>query len=130
MTEKAKRPGGNQRKAQTRDAVRAAARGPEYESRWLADYITRVGPPPFDDADAAFGWLLNALLFAADETMRDPALPPEQRVQRLTVVAPQLVKAIDPARLGARLRALELELDRNALDDRHRNVTDAKDDPQ
>lgn len=106
---KSKRPGGKQRDAIRRDAQRAAKRGAGYDDKWISAYEERVGPPPYDDPDRAYQWLTNAMLFAADATMRDVGIPPEQRVQRLAVVAPQLVRAADPARLSAKLERLEEE---------------------
>lgn len=108
-----KRPGGKQRAAAQRDAERAAMRGPDHEQDWLAGYEKAAGPPPYGNPHRAYLWLANALLFAADATMKDPALPVEQRIQRLATIAPQLVKAADPARLGDHIDRLEEALARN-----------------
>ena len=104
-----KRPSGGARAVEAKHLERAAKRGPEYEDEWKAA-VADLGPAP-DDPVKAFTWTAKVLAFALQSAISDAGLPPEQRREQAGRIAPQLIKALEPARLAAQLEKYERALE-------------------
>lgn len=99
------------------------ARGPDYRVDEIADF-RNMGTPPDPTDPAAFVWLARVAMRAVEGAATDPGLRPEAAREQLVRLIPQAVKALDPARLGARITALE-----SALAELTETKPDATDEP-
>lgn len=106
---KAGRKRGKARMTELKHEQREVLRGPEFEAQWRAE-VERLGAPP-DDPDRAFEWLARVLCWSIHSALRDEGLPAEQRRIQVAQLAPQTVKALEPAKLS-----LELAEIREALE--------------
>lgn len=108
---KRKRPSGGARAVETKRKRQDSARnraGLDYEAQWDAG-VAALGPVPSSPV-AAFGWAWRAMAFAMQSALTDKGLPPESRREQAARIAPQLIKALEPARLAEKLEAYEKAL--------------------
>jgi hypothetical protein len=120
---------GGKRAVEKKHRVRAAARARaaidgDPLKQWMREYEKLVGKPPLDKPDDLYLWTANALAFSADKAMRDEGLPLEQRRDQLTRIAPQLIKALEPAKLNSRISALEEEFEKQGAQRHAGSVAD------
>lgn len=87
----------------------AAARGESYRENEI-DEVRRLGRPPMHDPGSAFPWLARVALLAVEGAATDPGLAPEAAREQLVRLIPQAVRAMDPARMAARIDVLEKAL--------------------
>lgn len=106
----------------------AELRGEDYRASEIAEY-RNLGERP-DPADPeAFRWLAGIALRAVEGAATDPGLTPEASREQIVRLVPQAVKALDPARLGVRITALETalaELREHATDEQSREAGSAR----
>lgn len=107
--EPGKRASGGARATAAKYARMAAKRGEGYEQDWDAA-IDELGPMPLD-ATKAISWTAAALGFALQSALKDKGLPPESRREQVARIAPQLLKALEPAKLAVKLEEYERALE-------------------
>lgn len=108
----AKRASGGKRAVEAKQREQDAARGrPElYARRWARKYKA-LGKRP-KDPEQAHLWLASVACLAVEEAMLDPGPPPEQRREQVGRLVEKACKALDPAKLAARIGALEAALEK------------------
>ena len=94
-----------------REAEQDAARNREvdYVEQWRYRYDEELGPPPASP-NAIHEWAARAAAMLCEESIKDFALPPEQR-RRLAIDAlRKLSDILDPAKMAAQIGELEAAL--------------------
>ena len=84
----------------------AKARGENYRADEIAAFDA-IGEPPMHDPGSAFPWLARIALRAVKRAATDPGLSPEASREQLVRLIPQAAKAMEPARMAARIDTLE-----------------------
>jgi hypothetical protein len=117
---KTKRPSGGARDVEAKHAEREAARGrPDaYARSWRRRYKA-LGRRP-KEAEAAHVWLASVAVLNVEEAMLDPGPPPEQRREQVGRLVEKACKALDPAKLAARISRLEEALEEMLLERQQR----------
>jgi hypothetical protein len=107
---RAKRPPGSRRAREKRRQARQAARSTDYEAKRAEALHSACGELPTTPV-ATFGWLGRLLVHEIWDAANDVGLPPEARREQVARLAPQLVKACEPARLSVKLEEYERTID-------------------
>lgn len=98
---------GGKRAVEKKHQARTAQRPKNYEAQ-RTKRLKAIGPPP-SDVEAKYVWLTQILAQDIWDAENDKGLPPEARRTQTAQLAPQLTKALEPARLTVKLDALERE---------------------
>ena len=93
-----------------RERQAARARSGFYAADWQKRY-EQLGGAPVREPDRAHQWIADVVLLAMEEAMQDQGMPPEARREQIARLAAQAAKVIDPAKLAARIEALEEALE-------------------
>jgi hypothetical protein len=101
---------GGARAAKKKRQARDAQRPTHYEAKRAAALAAACGELPTTPV-ATFGWLARLLVHEIWDAANDVGLPPEARREQVARLAPQLVKASEPARLSVKLEEYERTID-------------------
>lgn len=104
-----KQKSGGARAVAKKHQARQARRPKGYEAERQAR-LAAIGAPP-ESMVATFGWVARILAHDIWDAETDVGLPPEARREQVARLAPQLVKALEPARLSVKLEEYEKTID-------------------